>query len=243
MNEWTTKARLAADLEISRRTLDRHLESGEPIETGLGELVELVERAPTAAEYADGLAKQTKSLVCAVKCGENAPNSPEIEPETPSKQPETPPDGVTPDPEQAARDALDGHGSAEETLVWLERIRRGEETRTYATAKGELVTGEYSDMAQLRAAKDAQALRDHIADRDRHYIPREAVANAVVGLCAMLGGRLEALPARLAGRVAASSSIGEIREALTTEIDTIRDELGGEAERHLVDMLGGHDAD
>lgn len=206
---WMTIKELAAQLGCSRRSVERALD-----DDGVLDGVQVEQRPATDEDYARGVTRRTSRLVRIVEdeCDEI---------------------------ERLTEEGLSLTGSTARTIARLERIYTGEEKRTVFTSKGDKFDDQpWSETAQLNAMMNAEKLRQYLDERERNFIPRELVADVLVSLASMLAGRLDALPARLADRVAVGMSVPEIRERLGAAIDEIRTELGDEAERHLQQMLG-----
>jgi hypothetical protein len=207
--DWMTLTDLAAHIGCSRRTVERALDAD-----GVVGAHRLESRAVTAADLAAGVHPKTSRLARV------------------ARQDAT-------DIASRVDDAMSEHGSAEDTLEWLERIRAGEETCTVFTAKGEKFDDEpWPHAARSQAGKEAQRLREFLDERERAYIPRDIVSDALVSLAALLAARLSALPPRMADRLVGAETVSQMRERLKEAIDEVRAELGDEAERRLTEVLG-----
>lgn len=135
--------------------------------------------------------------------------------------------------------AYGGTGSPESTLNWLERVRRGEvkeEKLSGGNSKPILVPA--SLRARTKAAVEAEKLRQFLDERERNYIPKHDVADALVTVGTLVRNRMQAVPSRLADEVAIAEDTNEIRKILARSIDDILRELGDAVEGELAELVG-----
>lgn len=212
---WTTIADLADRLETSRRTVERAIDGDGVVEGPFGP-VTITARPVEPADFdALKITRKTTRLVCVVDG--------QIEREIDAR----------------VSSVIDGGGSAEETLRWLEDVRTGREKRVYFASTGEKHTAEFSESARLTAGWQAQKIREYLDERDRNYLPRTDVAHAFAAVGVLFRDRMQSIPSRLADKLTGLRDVTQLRHRLAEAIDEVLFEVADAGERELASLLEG----
>lgn len=220
-----TTTALADHQGVSKHTVYRALDDDEPALAGYP----LEVREATEEDYEElDITRRTKRLVRLVTPGPSVDGDTDEDVERELGE----------EIESRAHHARDDLGSTRETIKWLEGIKNGSvkyEKAMAGAGKPRLMT--FPPEAQFRAAKEAEQLRQWLDERERNFIPRGEVANALVSTATLLRDRMQAVPSRLADTLSSDMTVGQIRSELSDSIDAILHELGDEVERHLEDLM------
>lgn len=209
MNEWQTITALARTLEVSRRTLVRALERGEEID-GLR-----VESRPRTDEdlTLPGVNRGTTEVARVV------------------------PDAAETEEDDDWHDD-DAYGSLHESLRRLVAISRGEVTGFRASGGNGGGDQEPPSIAEMsQATERAEKLRQRLEELDSLYLPQDRVANALASLGALFRERLQAIPSRIADRVAAAEGSADVRSIIGSEVDEVLMEVADAADQCLRTVL------
>lgn len=208
MSDWTTVTALARELGVSRAKLVRAIEEDSEIE---GWRVESRPTTPADLEL-DGVTLRTKEVVRVV----------DDEPETG--------DGWHEDE--------GSYGSLRESLQRLVAISRGKVEGFRAAGGdggGSMEPASISEMSQ--ATERAEKLRQRLEELDNLYIDAATVANALASLGALFRDRMQAVPSRIADKVAAAVTTEEVRELLTAAVDEVLMEMAAATKQRMTEVL------
>lgn len=221
--DWVTISELSEMYGWSRRHIHRALKGDVEIDG-----VEIEARPVEEADFeVMDITRRTKQLVRAHGPGPSGLSDEDIS--------EVTEDAI----EEAVASARNGNASMRAAIAWLNRVADGKEFyEKMSGGSGASMELPFPPDTQLRARYKAVQLQQELDERERSYIPRDEVANALVSVGSLLHDRMQAVPSRLADTLSATSGASDIRKTLKWAVDDILTELGNETERHLEDLLG-----